>query len=225
MTPLVLVHGGMHGAWCWDPTLPFLSGPVTTVDLPGRGRRPADVSQVMLADCVDAVIADADAQGFDQFVLVAHSLGGVTITETAVRHPDRIAALVYVGALVPGPGLSAAEVMTGGSLDAMPVLPEELARVLFGTGFDDAAWAEHYARLVPDAPGLMNATLSGYPEGIPLTYVSMSLDQPVPPPIAAQMAANLGPAARHRIIADAGHTIMATHPEVLAAILNEAAEQ
>jgi pimeloyl-ACP methyl ester carboxylesterase len=224
MTPLVLVHGGMHGSWCWDPTLPFLDAPFTTVDLPGRGRRPADVSEVTLADCVGAVIADADAQGFDRFVLVAHSLGGVTITETAVQHPDRVAALVYIGALVPGPGQSASVLMTGGPLDAMPVLPEELARLLFGTGFDDAAWAEHYARLVPDAPGIMNATLSGYPEGVPLTYVSMTLDQPVPPAIAAQMASNLGPTVDHRIIADAGHTIMATHPEVLAAILNEAAK-
>ena len=84
-----------------------------------------------------AVIEDADAQGFSQFVLVGHSLGGVTITETAFHHPERVAALVYVGALVPGPGQSAAEIMTGGPLDAMPVLPEELARALFGTGLDD----------------------------------------------------------------------------------------
>src|ERR1700709_2603922 len=100
MTPVVLVHGGMHGSWCWDPTLPYLQGPVTAVDLPGRGRRPAELSKVTLSDCVDAVIADADAQGFDRFVLVGHSLGGVTITETAVRYPGRVAALVYVGALV-----------------------------------------------------------------------------------------------------------------------------
>jgi pimeloyl-ACP methyl ester carboxylesterase len=218
--PLVLVHGGMHGSWCWDPTLPFLDARVTTVDLPGRGRRPADLAKVTLADCVDAVIEDADAQGFAQFVLVGHSLGGVTITETAVQHPHRVAALVYVGALVPGPEQSGAQVMTGGPLEAMPVLPEELARALFGTGFDDDAWAEHYAALVADAPGLMNAQLSGYPTDIPITYVSMTLDQPVPPAIAQQMVANLGPEVDHRVIADAGHTVMATHPAVLADILN-----
>ena len=89
-----------------------------------------------------------------EFVLVGHSLGGVTITETAVRHPERVAALVYVGALVPGPGQSAAEVMAGGPLEAMPVLPEDLAQALFGTGLDEDAWAEHYAALVPDAPGI-----------------------------------------------------------------------
>jgi pimeloyl-ACP methyl ester carboxylesterase len=220
VTPLVLVHGGMHGSWCWDATVPLLHGPSAAVDLPGRGRRPADLTKVTLADCVDAVIADADAQGFDRFVLVAHSLGGVTITETALRHPERIAALVYVGALIPAPGQSAAELMTGGSLDAVPVLPEELARALFGTGLDDATWSEHYAGLVADAPGIMNAKLSGYPTGVPITYVSMTLDQPVPPSLAQQMVSNLGPGVDHRIIPEAGHTIMATHPALLADILN-----
>lgn len=178
-----------------------------------------------LADCVEAVIADADAQGFDRFVLVAHSLGGVTITETAVQHPERIAALVYIGALIPGPGQSAAEVMTGGPVDPMPVLPEELARALFGTGLGDAEWAAHYAGLVPDAPGIINAHVSGYPTGIPITYVSMTLDQPVPPAIALQMVSNLGPGVDHRVIPDAGHTIMVTHPALVADILNGVASK
>ena len=221
----MLVHGGLNGSWCWDPVLAFLRGQVSTVDLPGRGRRPADLSKVTLADCVDAVIDDADAHGFSRFILVGHSLGGVTITETAVKHPDRVAGLVYVGALVPGPGQSAAEVMTGGPIEELAVLPEELAKALFGTGLDDETWAEHYAGLVPDAPGLINAQLSGYPVGLPITYVSMTRDQPVPPPVARQMVANLGPDAQHVVLADAGHTVMATHPDLLAEILNQAADE
>jgi pimeloyl-ACP methyl ester carboxylesterase len=147
----------------------------------------------------------------------------VTITETAVTHPGRVAGLVYVGALVPGPGQSAAELMAGGRLEEMPVLPEQLARTLFGTGLDDDVWAAHYAGLVPDAPGIMNAKLSGYPTGMAITYVSMTLDQPVPPALAEQMVANLGPSADHRVIPDAGHTVMESHPSQLAEILNEVA--
>ena len=221
MTPVVLVHGGMHGSWCWDPVLPFLTAHTVAVDLPGRGSRPADLAAVGLDDSVAAVLEDADRAGFDRFVLVGHSLGGVTITETAFRYPDRVAALVYVGALVPGPGQSPAGLLIGEPSVAMPVLAEDLARALFGTGMDDATWAAHYAQLMPEAPGLMNAVLSGYPAGMPITYVSMSLDQPVPPALAAQMASNLGPHAEHRVIADAGHTIMTTHPELLASIIND----
>ena len=38
-TAFVLVHGGAHGAWCWDPLLPFLDGPVLAVDLPPKAVR------------------------------------------------------------------------------------------------------------------------------------------------------------------------------------------
>src|SRR5688500_13251582 len=99
----VLVHGGYHGAWCWDAVVPLLDLPSVAVDLPGRGRRPAH-GQVTVGMCVDAVLGDADAAGFDRFVLAGHSLGGVTITETANRAPERIAHLVYVAALAPPPG-------------------------------------------------------------------------------------------------------------------------
>jgi pimeloyl-ACP methyl ester carboxylesterase len=211
----------MHGSWCWDPVVPHLASPSVAVDLPGRGTRPADLSAVTLDDSVAAVLEDADKAGFDRFVLVGHSLGGVTITETAFRHPERVAALIYVGALVPGPGESPSSLLVGEPLKEMPVLAEELARALFGTGMDDETWAAHYAQLTPDAPGLMNATVSGYPSGMPITYVSMELDQPVPPELAARMAANLGPAADHRVVPDHGHTIMTTDPEQLASIINE----
>ncbi len=204
MTPVVLVHGGMHGSWCWDPMLPYVKSPVAAVDLPGRGRRPAELSKVTLDDSVNAVLEDADAAGFERFVLVGHSLGGVTITETAVRHPERVAALIYVGALVPGPGQTAALLMMGQPSEQMPVLEESLAKALFGTGMNDEVWAEHYAGLVPDAPGLMNAELSGYPSGMPITYVSMTLDQPVPPALAEQMVANLGAGVEHRVLLEPG---------------------
>lgn len=101
---VVLVHGGVHSAVCWNPVRTHLRAPVVAVDLPGRGSRPADLAAVTLADCVRAVIDSADAVGFDRFGLVGHSIGGVTITETAWRHPQRVAHLVYVGVLVPAPG-------------------------------------------------------------------------------------------------------------------------
>ena len=104
----------------------------------------------------------------------------------------------------------------------MPVLPEELARNLFGTGMDDGTWAAHYAQLTPDAPGLMNAVVSGYPSGCRSPTCrcrSTSRSRPNSP----RRWRRTSPAAEHRIIPDAGHTIMTTHPELLASIINESA--
>jgi pimeloyl-ACP methyl ester carboxylesterase len=221
---IVLVHGGLHTAACWLPLLPLLDQPSVAVDLPGRGRRPADLGSVTLDDCVAAVLEDADAAGFERFTLVGHSMGGITITETAFRHPDRVAALVYVGALVPGPGQSAGTLMLGEDMvtpdGVMPAMDESVTRPLFGNDLDDEQWAEHVKGIVPDATGIFNARITGYPTGIPTTYVGMTDDQPVPPALAAQMVANLGGPVDVRTI-DAGHTVMVSQPKALAAIVNE----
>ena len=222
MTPdgIILVHGGGHTSACWEPMLTLLNLPVRAIDLPGRGSHPADIMQVGLDDCVDAVIDEADAAGFDRVALVGHSLAGVTITETAYRYPERIAQLIYVGALVPPLGSSAAILMTGADSVGTVDIAEDRALALFGNDLTDDQWAKHVQTLVPDAVGIMNARLSGYPQGVPITYVNMSRDVPVPPALAEQLHANLGPDLERRTI-DAGHTVMVSQPEALAAIINE----
>ena len=223
---VVLVHGGLHTAACWAPLLPLLDRPAIAIDLPGRGANPADLGTVTLDDCVATVLREADAAGFERFTLVGHSMGGITISETAFRHPARVAALVYVGALVPGPGESAGTLMTGQDMvtpdGAMPVMDESISRALFGNDLDDEQWAHHVQGIVPDSTGIFNARLTGYPKDVPITYVGMTDDQPVPPALADQMVANLGPGVDRRTI-DAGHTVMVSKPKELAAIVNEVA--
>jgi hypothetical protein len=56
-------------------------------------------------------------------------------------------------------------------------MPDEaLAKAFYGNDMSDEQWTEHRKSLVPDAPGVMNARLSGYPNGVPITYVSMTED-------------------------------------------------
>ena len=220
---IILVHGGMHTAACWALVEPLLKLPVRAVDLPGRGSRPAELSKVSLDDCVAAVLDEADSAGFAEFALVAHSLGGVTITETAYRHGERITHLVYVGAIVPPAGSSAATVMIGQDVSQEDpfVVSEEFAKSAFGNDLSEEQWAVHAASLVPDAPGIMNGVISGLPSGIPVTYVNMSDDVPVPPALAEQMAANLGSDVE-RVTLQAGHTVMVSQPKALADVINEA---
>jgi pimeloyl-ACP methyl ester carboxylesterase len=223
---VVLVHGGLHSSACWSSLLPLLDLPARAVDLPGRGNRPADLATVTVDDCVAAVLDEADAAGFERFVLVGHSLGGVTITETGYRHPGRVAHLVYVGALVPPPGSSAAQVMTGGDLvtpdGILAVMEADTARSLFGNDLTEEQWVTAAAGLAPDALALMNTPVSGYPTQIPMVYVTMTEDAAVPPPLAERMAANLGNNVERRTI-DAGHSVMVSKPAELAAIVNEVA--
>jgi pimeloyl-ACP methyl ester carboxylesterase len=218
---IILVHGGMHTAACWALVEPMLTLPSRAVDLPGRGSRPAELSHVTLDDCVAAVLEEADSAGFARFALVGHSLGGATISEVAYRHGERITNLVYVGAIVPPAGSSAATVMIGQDVSATDpfVVSDDFAKPAFGNDLSEEQWAAHAASLVPDAPGIMNGVISGLPAGIPITYVNMSDDVPVPPALADQMATNLGPDIERRTI-KAGHTVMVSQPRALADIIN-----
>jgi pimeloyl-ACP methyl ester carboxylesterase len=220
---IILVHGGMHTAACWALIEPMLDLPVRAVDLPGRGSRPAELAEVSLDDCVAAVLEEADSAGFAHFALVGHSLGGVTISETAYRHGERITDLVYVAAIVPPAGSSAATVMIGQDVSPTDpfVVSDEFAQPAFGNDLSEEQWAAHAASLVPDAPGIMNGKVSGLPSGIPVTYVNMTDDVPVPPALAAQMADNLGPGVEKRTL-HAGHTVMVSQPRALADIINAA---
>src|SRR5690606_32121031 len=59
-----------------------------------------------LSDYVDDVCEQIAAAGFDRFVLVGHSYGGMVITGVATRLGERIDAIAYLDAFVPGDGQS-----------------------------------------------------------------------------------------------------------------------
>ena len=75
MSTFALVHGGWHGAWCWErltPELEALGHRLISLDLP------SDDSSASLDDYADVVCAAlADVDGDDR-VVIGHSLAGQT---------------------------------------------------------------------------------------------------------------------------------------------------
>ncbi|WP_231445959.1 alpha/beta hydrolase [Brevibacterium zhoupengii] len=94
----VLVHGGFHGAWCWDRTLPeleHLGHRAIAVDLPGHGQRAGEVATLQnRLDAVTSVLEPGD-------VLVGHSGGGHEVTRAADARPDLVSHVVYLAAALP----------------------------------------------------------------------------------------------------------------------------
>ena len=181
--------------------------------------------------CVDAVLEDADAAGFDRFVLVGHSLGGLTITETANRAPERVAHLVYLAAFAPSPGACLFDVSprydgVPDGVDPAGVQPapsQDSAHRLFAGDLDATAFADVNAKFVPERIGLFLATVTGYPADVPSTYVRCMRDVTVPPASADGMIANLRPGAI--VDLDSDHDPMLSHPKELAALINEIAAE
>lgn len=95
-----LVHGGAHGAWCWERLVPELAAAghrSVAMDLPCEDET---AGAAEYADVVVQALDDVDTP----IVLVAHSLGGLTAPLVASIVPVRLT--VFVCGLLPVPGKS-----------------------------------------------------------------------------------------------------------------------
>jgi pimeloyl-ACP methyl ester carboxylesterase len=108
MATFVLVHGAFHGGWCWRDVAASLRATghaVFTPTLTGLGERShLAAPAVDLSTHVQDVAQVIEWEGLQSVVLVGHSYGGMVITGVADRLADRLAALVYLDALVPENG-------------------------------------------------------------------------------------------------------------------------
>ncbi len=229
----VLVHGGGMTGRCWEPLVPLLDGPVHAVDLPGRGRRPADPAAVTLDDYVDAVVDELVAADLHDVVLVGHSLAGITLPGVARREPARLRRVVFVSCAVPPAGESvnrilatlspaAAEIVERLGADVLGpdgTLSDALARPMFGNDLDDDQWAFVRTCMVPEPGQVIDGpTDVGLPADLPRTYVRLLQDASLTVATQDQMIANLGGA--EVVDLDAGHMAMVSQPAALAAILD-----
>ena len=131
MAKFLLVHGSLHGAWCWRDLIPALAAldhEATAIDMPGHGENTTPLREVTLDAYRDAVLAASDAST----VIVGHSMAGYPISAAAEKNPGGMRGLVYVAAYVPAPGKSLAQMR---ALAARQPLAEAIARNPDGISF------------------------------------------------------------------------------------------
>jgi pimeloyl-ACP methyl ester carboxylesterase len=222
----VLVHGGGHGAWCWDPMLPYLDGSSLAVDLPGRGKKPGDLEKLTLDDFAASVVADIEATRSQRIVLVGHSMAGLTIPRVLERMPERIASVVFVSCLVPREGQTLWDAMgtlpqTRPSEAGGNVVDDATARYMFCNDMDEAQARFVLSNLCGEAARPMTepVSLAGLRRPVARSYVKLLRDQALTPEMQDGFIRNAGPdTAVHEL--DAGHNAMISRPRELAAILN-----
>ena len=92
MAAFVLVHGHMHGAWCWDKVVPLLEAQghrVVTPELPGRGTDTTPHVELTLKRYTDSVASIVRAMD-EPVILVGHSAGGTVLSELAELMPEKM---------------------------------------------------------------------------------------------------------------------------------------
>jgi pimeloyl-ACP methyl ester carboxylesterase len=114
MKTFVLVHGGGHGGWCYQPVARLLREQrheVYAPTLTGLGERshllhPSIDLDTHITDVVNVL----QYEDLRDVILVGHSYGGMVITGIADRAVDRVGHLVFLDAATPNSGQSLVDI-------------------------------------------------------------------------------------------------------------------
>jgi pimeloyl-ACP methyl ester carboxylesterase len=234
----VLVHGACHGAWCWDDVAARLRSKghrVVTLDLPGHGRRAADVRHAGVEAYGRAVADTMALEGVSRGIVVGHSMGGLVIPKAAELAPARVAHLVFLAAAVVSDGGTLAgtlmmpagrAMMTGNAAsrgDGTFLYPAEIAwaRWMGDMPRSDPRVSRAISLLTPQAirPFLERVNLSTfYGMRVPRTYIRCLQDVAVAPAKGAECAARLGVTAMDM---NCAHDAMLSQPDEVVRILEK----
>jgi pimeloyl-ACP methyl ester carboxylesterase len=225
----VLVHGAWHGGWCWRRVADRLADAghrVFTPTLTGLGERSHLLdAKTDLATHITDVVNVLRWEGLERVVLCGHSYGGFVISGVVERMEEKIAAMVFVDALVPETGESAAD---SASAAARERIAEALGKgaatvdpvpaAVFAVNAQDRAWVDRLCTPQPLATLTQQALLSGARERIARKVYVRATGYPSPAFDAALAKASASPSWR-AVTLECGHDVMVDRPGELAEIL------
>lgn len=234
----VLVHGGGHGGWCWQPTARVLRAAgheVYTPTLTGFGERShLDVTSLTFETLVEDVSNVLRFEDLGEVVLVGHSMGGVVIPRVAERETERVRRVVWLAAVVtrdgenlleavpPSPWISRAVTIEA---DGTARTDRELildAIIQDGTPEQRRFVGERhrpYPRAALVEPGRLSAFLG---LGLPTGYIVAAGDRTIEPALARRFADRLPGCRRAEV--PGSHDCMVTRPAEVAATLEAMAQ-
>jgi pimeloyl-ACP methyl ester carboxylesterase len=232
MHTFVLIHGGWHGAWCWNRVARILRNDghdVFTPTLTGLAERSHLLTDAVgLQTHVDDVVNLLKWEDLSDVVLVGHSYGGIVISEVAEQAASALRAIVFLDAFLPDDGQSLAEI-------AAPRVRELITRALaagettiapfpatvFNVNEADRAWVDAKCTAQPLRTFTDRVSLSGARDRIArkafiraTAYDSATYDAALARTRAAGWRTHEVPC---------GHDVMIDMPERLAEILEEVA--
>jgi pimeloyl-ACP methyl ester carboxylesterase len=115
MAIYVLVHGAWHGGWCYARVAERLRAKghrVYTPSMPGLAEHAHQFGgHINLTAHVTDIVDLIRWERLENVVLLGHSYGGMVISHVADRTADKLAALVYLDAVIPGDNQSMFDMM------------------------------------------------------------------------------------------------------------------
>jgi pimeloyl-ACP methyl ester carboxylesterase len=234
---LVLVHGGIHAADCWDLTVAEINRlepelPVLAVDLPGRGAKPGDLSTLSIGAAVDSVVADIEDAELGDMVIVGHSMAGVTVPGVVAKiGVPRVREMILVTAFVPPQGTAIIDTLAGplapiarfAARGGKPFLvPRAAASFAFCNGMTREQREFTLARNYRESVLLASEKVDrrDFPAQVPRTWILTLRDRALSERSQRRSISAIG-GVHTMIPIDACHDVMVSRPRRLAEILIE----
>ncbi len=241
MATYVLVHGGGHGGWCYQPVARLLRAKgheVYAPSLTGLADREHLLSAAVdLNTHITDIVKLLQYEDLREVILVGHSYGGMVITGVADRATDRIANVVYLDAAYPMNGQSLVDVAGEVILEA-----RESARMVDGIEmvlYPGEDPMEYYGVTEPEQIAWMKPKLTPHPwkcfetklvlgneeamRRIPQSFVlsNVQIEQ-----LTDEMREGLMALCEGRVWEIAtGHDLMISEPQKTAEVLHEVAQR
>ncbi len=227
---VLLVHGAGNTSRVWRRVQDRLRHESHAVDLPGRGRRPSDITDWTVADAGRQLADEArEVLGGGPILVVAHSAGAIVAPSLLAHLGADAAHVVFVAGLIAPDGSRPADIVHPERVGAMADRRVLLLRERRGSTFVEAG-VDPPPGLAPitdpavvqgiDSLNLMfqTVTWSGVPDHIGRTYIRCRQDEIQCPAMQDRLIAASG--ATEVIEIDTGHTPAREDPERLAAIVD-----
>jgi pimeloyl-ACP methyl ester carboxylesterase len=205
---------------------------VLAVDLPGRGRNPADLATVTIADWVNSVVAQVEEAMLSDLVIVGHSLGGLTVPGVVTRlGATRVREMVLAAAFIPPRGLSVVDTLRGPlaplarmgpRINKMATIPKTAARLAFCNAMSREQRRHALSRLYPESARVISERVdhSDLPAEVPRTWIMTLQDRALSSRQQQRCIESLG-GVDTLVCLDTCHDLMYSEPQRLAAILLE----
>ena len=231
---VILLHGAWQGSWVWDNLAPALAtaGWMSVApDLPGNGADGRDPGAVTFDDHI-AHVQTLILTSETPVRLVAHSGAGVLATALAERHPDRVAGIVGVCAMLLPSGVTFPD-FTAPYVAEHPAargispwlqdtpggtrVPPDFAQTIFYHDAPDDAARAAAARLTVQGHAVRAPRVDWTPDRagrVPTGYIRCGADRSVLPCVQDAMCADRG--VTRVIDLPTGHAPMLADPDALA---------
>lgn len=232
MQNFLFIHGGSHGAWCWQDCIAVLEAAghrSAAIDLPGHGSDKTPRGSVTARSYVEAVCERIEQYDGEPLTLVGHSLAGVILPEIICRHRQEVAEVIFLAAIVLKVGECALDhipedrrpsyfELAAASGDNTFLLDYEVAQRIFFGGLSESAARRYYQQLTPQplAIYLERAKIDPLSIACPKQYIVCRDDRALGYEACLEFGVRLGGTV---VEINAGHDVMLSEPAALARLL------